>query len=323
MDEFDARATAEPDADTKALITELEARGCKELHQMSAEDVRGWFDAVIHDLALNPKPQVAATEDMMIPVSGTKIAIRLYRPEPKGAPLPALVFMHASGYVFGDLDTSDSFCRLLATGAHCMVIAVDYRRAPEYKFPGPIEDCYQAALWVAEHANEIGVDPARLAVGGESSGGTMATVVAQLAAGRGKPSLCHQVLWYPGTGSLGPTASSQNYGEGYFLENSLQAWSVGHYLNDMAQVTDPRVQPLRYDDLSAMLPCYLMTAGFDPRRDDNAKYANRLQGAGVPVTFACAESTIHGFLFMLAGLASAREAAAESITYVKDMFAGP
>jgi len=320
-DPFVAVATAEPDPDTKALIAALEARGCKELHLKSVAEARAWFDDVIADLALDPAPDLPEVEDRMIPVTGGEIAIRLYRPVPKGEALPALMCFHASGYVFGNLDTIDSFCRLMAAGAQCIVVAVDYRLAPEHKFPGPLEDSYEATLWVWEHAEELGIDPERLAVGGESSGGTMATVISQLAVERGKPDICHQLLWYPGTGSLGPTNSSENYAEGYFLEDNLQKWSVKQYLNDFSELTDPRLQPLRYDNFSKMPPCFLMTSGFDPRRDDNAKYATRLRDAGVPVTFTCVESTIHGFLFMLKKLPVARRAADKSIAYTKKMFA--
>jgi acetyl esterase len=315
-----AKATPEPDIHSKSLIAELEASGCKELHLKSVAQVRAWFDEVVHALALDPVPDLPVVEDLQVPVTDGQIAIRLYRPEPKGKALPALVCLHASGYVFGDLDTLDSFCRLMAAGAHCIVVAVDYRRAPEHKFPGPLEDCYAATLWISRHAEELGIDPKRLAVGGDSSGGTMATVMTQLAVERGEPNICHQLLWYPGTGSLGPTQSSEDYAEGYFLENSLQSWSVKQYLNDTSELTDPRVQPLRYDDLSRMPPCYLMTAGFDPRRDDNAKYATKLEEAGVPVTFTCVESTIHGFLFLLGKLPVAREAVDQSIEYTRKMF---
>lgn len=318
---FTAGATPEPCADTRQLIAELEERGCKELHLRSVDEVRSWFDEVVADLSLRPTPGVAAVEDIKIPVSGGEIGIRLYRPAPAGEKLPALVCFHASGYVFGNLDTIDDFCRLMCVGAQCIVIAVDYRRAPEHKFPGPLEDCYQAVLWISQHTDLLGIDADRLAVGGDSSGGTLATVTAKLAAERGAPRICHQLLWYPGTGSLGPTQSGEDYAHGYFLENPLQLWSVGQYLNDKSELQDPRVQPLRYDDFSNMPPCYLMTAGFDPRRDDNAKYATKLRDAGVPVTFVCVESTIHGFLFMLNRLPVARDAVNQSIDYIKKMFA--
>lgn len=318
---FTAGATEKPCVDTAALIADLEGRGCTSLHERSVDEVREWFENVIPKLALDEQPQVASVRDLSIPVRDGNIDIRIYRPTLSKEPLPAIVCLHASGYVFGGLDTIDDFCRLMADGADCVMIAVDYRRAPEHKFPGPVNDCFDAFSWVADNAAELNIDPKRIAIGGDSSGGTMAAVVSVLARDEGGPEICHQLLWYPGTGSLGPTESSEAYSFGYFLENPLQFWSVKHYLNDKAELMDPRVQPLRFDDLSNLPPCYLMTAGFDPRRDDNAKYATRLKDSGVPVTFTCVESTIHGFLFMLGKLPVAQQAVEDSIAYTKKMFA--
>ena len=221
------------------------------------------------------------------------------------------------GYVFGDLEINDDFCRLLCRDAGVLVLAVDYRRAPEHKFPTALEDCYAATMWASQNAASLGADASRMAVAGDSSGGAMATIVCQLARLRGGPAICHQFLWYPGVGSAGPSESAEKYGSGYFLQNDLMQWSMKHYLNAPEEMTDHRVQALRFEDKSGLPPAYLMTAGFDPRRDDNRIYAEQLRAAGVPVTFSCIESTIHGFLFMLGGIAVAREAAAESTDYVR------
>jgi acetyl esterase len=314
-----ARATPEPDADTQALLAHFNAEGARTLAQNSPEEVRAWIDRMVRHYALDPLPEVAAIEDFGIPGPNGEIPVRLYRPAPKdGAPLPVVVFIHLGGYVFGNLDTLDGFCRMLAKEGETLVLAVDYRRAPEHRFPVPLEDCYAATLWASEHAAEIGADPARVAVAGDSSGGAMATITCQLAKLRGKPGICHQFLWYPGVGSAGPSDSAERYGTGYFLENELMMWSMKHYLTSKEDMMDHRVQPIRFEDMSGLPPLYLMTAGYDPRRDDNLAYARRMREAGVATTFRCVESTVHGFLFMLGGIGVAREAALESAHFVRD-----
>jgi acetyl esterase len=320
---FTVRASDRPDDDTRALLRELYDRGGGELAALSVAQARAWWDREFEALALSPLPELGAIEPQTIDVDGARIGARLYRPaEGRAKHLPMLVFYHAGGYVFGTLETMDSFCRLMTAGAGCLVLAVDYRRAPEHKFPVPLEDCYQATLWAWKNAERLGADPDRIAVGGDSSGGTMATVICHLARQRGAPEICHQFLWYPGVGSAGPSQSAKQYATGYFLENDLAIWSMKHYLNDMSELTDPRVQPIRFENFEGLPPAYLMTAGFDPRRDDNARYAERLSAAGVPVSFVCIETTIHGFLFMLNGIRAAREAAAQSAEYARAAFAG-
>lgn len=318
---FVARATPLPDPDTAALLRRLNAAGAPELAQKTPQEVRAWMQAMVLDTALADPPPVAELREFRLPVEGATIGARLYRPEGDG-PLPLLVYFHAGGYVFGDLDTLDGFCRIMAHHAGCLVLSVDYRLAPEHRFPLPLEDCYQATLWVTGNAAELGADPARIAVGGDSSGGTMATVVCHLAHQRGGPAICHQFLWYPGVGSLGPTESVEAYARGYFLENDLMIWSMRNYLASPDDMTDPRVQPIRIADLSHMPPTFLMTAGFDPRRDDNQLYAEKLHAAGVPVVFDCVESTVHGFLFMLGAIGPAREAALRSAAHARAVFAG-
>lgn len=320
---FTARASDRPDDDTRAVLRELYDRGGGDLADLSPSKARSWWDRELAYLALSPQPEVGAIEHHVIEVEGARIGARLYRPTgSRTTALPLLVFYHAGGYVFGTLETMDSFCRLMTAKADCLVLAVDYRRAPEHKFPVPLEDSYQATLWAWRNAGQLGADPDRIAVGGDSSGGTMATVICQLARQRGAPKICHQFLWYPGVGSAGPSQSTELYATGYFLENDLAVWSMKHYLNDMSELTDPRVQPIRFESFDGLPPAYLMTAGFDPRRDDNARYAERLSAAGVPVTFVCIETTIHGFLFMLNGISAARQAAEQSAEYARAMFAG-
>ena len=323
---FEAKNTERLDGDSQAVVDALNAAGSPVLGQMTPGEVRDWMKANFQPYALDPTPQVAPIEQFTVPnlASGASadIPVRLYRPTvPDNDPLPILVYFHAGGYIFGDLETLDDFCRCFARDAGCLVLSVDYRRAPEHKFPAPIEDCYAATLWVAEHASELGADPKRLAVGGDSSGGTLAIVTAQLAIERGKPHICHQFLWYPGVGSEGPTESARKFAKGYFLEADLMAWSMKHYLPAGTDFNDPRIQPLKYDQLAALPPTFLMTAGFDPRRDDNLLYAQRLAEAGVAIEFRCVDSTVHGFLFMLGGIAVARDAVSQSAQYAREVFA--
>lgn len=322
-DEFVAGATPIPDADTAAFLARANAAGAPGLARQTPQEVRAWMERLVREETLDDQPALAVVEDTTIPVNDTMLNVRFYRPRPSAdGPLPLLVFFHAGGYVFGNLDTLDSFCRVMAHHAGCIVMSVDYRLAPEHRFPVPLEDCYGATLWAWENAASIGADAARIAVGGDSSGGTLATITCHLAHQRGKPAIFHQFLWYPGVGSSGPTESAEKYAKGYFLENDLMFWSMQHYLSSKDQMMDPRVQPLRIGDLSHMPPTFLMTAGFDPRRDDNAIYAQRLHDAGVPVVFECVESTIHGFLFMLKSIGTARDAAMHSASHARRVFAG-
>lgn len=320
--QFIARATPAPDSETAAFLAKWNAAGAPGLARKTPQEARGWLNWMVREETLDHPPALAEVENTTIPANGTALNVRFYRPRPLAeGPLPLLVYFHAGGYVLGDLETLDSFCRVMAHHADCIVLSVEYRLAPEHRFPVPLEDCYEATLWAWENASSIGADAARIAVGGDSSGGTLATITCYLAQQRGKPSICHQFLWYPGVGSAGPSESSEKFSKGYFLENDLMLWSMQHYLNSKEEMMDPRVQPLRIGDLSRMPPTFLMTAGFDPRRDDNAVYAQRLRDTGVPVVFECVESTIHGFLFMLKSISVARDAAMRSAAHARGIFA--
>jgi len=310
------------DHQSEKILARLDGAGVPQCADMTPAEARQWMGAFMDDMALDPLPEVAAVEELQaVGPEGNKIAIRLYRPSgaPAG-PLPILVFFHAGGYVFGSLDGLDSFCCLITREAGCLMASVDYRLAPEAKFPAAHEDAYAATCWIAAHAADIGADPDRIAVAGNSSGGTLAISVSAMALDRGGPKIRQQMLWYPGVGSAGDTASMKELAEGYFLTARLMKWSMGHYLNDASDMQNELVQPLLREDLSGLPPTFLMTAGFDPRRDDNRVYAERL-AAGVPPEFSCLDSTIHGFMFMLAGIDAAVEAATESAHYLRDAFA--
>lgn len=255
--------------------------------------------------------RVASIEDRVIAVgprtARRHIRVRTYRP--RGGPTqPCVVYFHGGGWVVGDLDTHDGVCRSLAALADCVVVAVDYRLAPEHPFPAAVEDAVAAVRHVCAHPADYGADPARVAVAGDSAGGNLAAVVCLLARDGGGPALVHQVLVYPvtDTDSAG-RASYREFAEGYYLRRDDMEWYFEQYLTD-ADRADPRVAPLRARDLSGLPPATVITAEFDPLRDEGEEYARRLADAGVPVECRRFGGMFHPF-FMLAGpLDAAREA---------------
>lgn len=332
---WSAQASPALDDDSQRAQDYLAANGGNELASRTPGEVRAWFTEHFGSFDFDDPPPVGAVEDRTVTLTHWRdgddgnggetvdLALRLYTPSaaPDG-PLPAYIHCHAGAYVAGDLDLLDSFCRLMCEGAGCLVVSVDYRRAPEAKFPLPIEDCYAAVAWLADQAGDLNIDPARIAIGGDSSGGTLATVTCRLARDRDGPAISHQLLWYPGVGSLGETESERLFGDGYFPQNSLVKWSMSQYLNDLSEAPDTRVQPIRLEDMAGLPPAFIMTAGYDGRRDANLQYAERLRDAGVPTEFWCADSTIHGFLFMLGGLSAGRAAADFSAAHLRRVFHG-
>jgi acetyl esterase len=252
-------------------------------------------------------------EDRAIPGPGGDIALRLYTPRhaPPG-PLPGMVFFHGGGFVIGDLETHDGLCRALCDGSGCRIVSVDYRLAPEHPFPAGVEDAFAATMFVARNAASFGIDADRLAVGGDSAGGTLATVTAQLARQAGGPALRFQLLIYPVAqmGSDAETASMRDNAKGYFLERESMAWFTRCYAPDPKHRGDPRLSPLACEDLSGLPPAYVVTAGFDPLHDEGRDYADALRRAGVPVAYVDYPGMIHGFFSFRGRIATAREAVA-------------
>ena len=244
-----------------------------------------------------PAPEVASQTDHQVDVAGGKIAVRVYRPEGDG-PFPCHVYIHGGGFWLGDLDMSDTFCRSVAVGAGCIVASVDYRLAPEVKFPVPTEDCYAALLWVVDHAAELDIDPSRVSVGGGSAGGNLTAVTALLARDRGGPPLVLQVLEIPVCDLTMSQPSIEENGEGYLLTRSGMEAYRDYYLADPADATNPYASPLLAPDLSGLPPALVMTCEFDPLRDEGEAYAKRLAEAGVPVTHRRWDGHFHGSLSM-------------------------
>ncbi|KEO84879.1 alpha/beta hydrolase [Tumebacillus flagellatus] len=257
---------------------------------------------------LIPPEPVHAVEDLVIPVYGGEIQIRLYRPEGTGR-MPALVFFHGGGFVLGSLQSHDDICRALANFTPCAVISVEYRLAPEYKFPTPLMDAYAAAEWVFANADDLQLDAQRIAVGGDSAGGNLATGVCRLAQERGGFRPCFQLLLYPATHLADETSSKRQFAKGYQLDDTLLHYFHQHYVHTEDEFQNPMVSPLLHaeSDLAQLPPAHVLTAECDPLRDEGEAYARKLQRAGVPCTLTRYDGMIHGFLAMGAFLDRAEE----------------
>jgi acetyl esterase len=296
------------DPQAQALLDQIQALGGPELHTLPVPEARQAMAALAE--LQGPAPDVANVENRRIPGPGGEIPVRIYTPAGSG-PFPVLVFLHGGGWVIGDLETHDGTARAVANAAGCIVVSVDYRLAPEHKFPAAAEDAYAATQWVAAHARTFGGDPARLAVGGDSAGGNLSAVVALMARDRGGPRLCCQVLIYPVTDVPGRTESYRTNGSGYLLTSEAMQWFWDHYTRGPADGENPYAAPLNARDLRGVAPALVITAEFDPLRDEAETYAARLRGAGVAVQATRYDGMVHGFFGMGAVLAAARRAVDE------------
>jgi acetyl esterase/lipase len=240
--------------------------------------------------------RVARVEDRVLPGPAGPLGIRLYTPaDAASGPLPGLIFLHGGGFVCGGLDTHDPLCRTLCAETGCRVIAVDYRLAPEHPFPAAVADAHAATLWVLERAGEIMVDPARVAIAGDSAGATLAAVVCQLVKrGQGTP-LAAQLLLCPILDWSADTPSRRDFAHGYLLDTTAMAEELACYLPAGQDMAQPQVSPLRATDLSGQPPAYIHAAEFDPLRDEAAAYAERLRAAGVAVEHTCHGGMVHLF----------------------------
>ncbi|WP_219417401.1 alpha/beta hydrolase [Pseudonocardia nigra] len=252
---------------------------------------------------------VASTEDRTVPGAEGELPARVYRPEGDG-PFPTVVFFHGGGWVIGDLDTHDNMARTVCRGTRAVVISVDYRLAPEHPFPAAVEDAVAAARWVAQHLDGLGGDD-RLAVAGDSAGGNLAAVVAQQLHADGTP-LVGQFLIYPAVDSEGEYPSRIENAEGYFLEKNTMDWFYGHYVGAWEDALDPRLSPLHHADLTGLPPAVVVTAEFDPLRDEGEAYGKALEAAGVPTDVRRYDGLIHGFFDMGAVSPAARTAVDDS-----------
>jgi acetyl esterase len=303
------------DVNIKALLDQMAQLSMPKLHEIGPQAARA---AMKTSIFRGKETPVGRIKDLTMPGPAGTIALRSYTPiDAKDVVLPGLVFFHGGGFVIGDLESHDDLCRWLCNQSGCRVVSVDYRLAPENPFPAAVEDCLAATRWVSAHAANFGIDPTRLAVGGDSAGGNLAAVVCQLAKTEG-PRIGFQLLIYPVTQLGGPeTPSMRENAKGYFLERDSMDWFTRLYCHDAAHRNDPRLSPLLAKDLTGLPPAYVITAGFDPLRDEGKAYADKLDAAGVPVTYVNYPSMIHGFFSMRSLVPKAREAVAAAAAAVR------
>jgi acetyl esterase len=297
------------DGQIQLILRALEASGQAAWFALGPVNARAELRRVSSVNASRP-PLPAMTSDLTIPGPAGVIAARQYDTAggPHSGARPALVFFHGGGFVFGDLDTHDELCRMLCVHGDVTVIAIDYRLAPEAPFPAAVEDCLVAFRWVHENATDLGVDPGRLAVGGDSAGGNLAAVISQQCALESTVGPVFQLLIYPVTDMDVVTRSSKLFGTGFILVDEDMAWFRECYA---ASAKDVRAAPLRASDVSNLPPAYIVTAGFDPLRDEGEAYAAKLADAGVPVALRRHEGLVHGFANMTAVSRTSRDAILE------------
>ncbi len=306
------------DPQMQKIVDATLALGLPPLEQMTVEQARESIRQ--RTPALGPVQEVKAVEEHHVPVAGGAIGVRLYRPSDT-RPLPALVFYHGGGWVIGDLYTHDGICRAIANAAGCVVASVDYRLAPERKYPAAFEDSYAALTWLAGHAPTLGVDSARLAVGGDSAGGNLAAAVALAVRDRRGPRLVLQLLIYPATAHSFDTVSYRENGEGYMLTREGMKWFWNHYLARPEDGRQPYASPLLAKDLGGLATALVITAEYDPLRDEGEAYAKRLAEAGVPVTNTRYPGLVHGFIRMINVLDPAKRALDEVAAALRKAFA--
>ncbi len=301
----------------RALLLMARVAGGKPLNELPVAEARR--ATVLRLPKSRTAVPVAGIADRAIPGPAGDIPIRVYTPMGAGQ-FPLLVYFHGGGFVVGSIDGADRICRTLCWGAGCIVVSVGYRLAPEHTFPAAPDDCLAATRWAGEHAAELGADPARLAVAGDSAGGNLAAVTALRIRDEGGPALRGQLLIYPVAGyHTPPTPSYLANANGYLLTRAMMIWFWGHYLNHAGEADDPRAAPLAAPDLAGLPPALVITAEFDPLRDEGERYAARLQAAGVPAVLARYDGMVHGFLLFADLFEESRRAVHEAISWLRQI----
>lgn len=313
----------------RAMRERLRRDNVPHLTTLTIEQARAADLAAVVAGAGNAEPVGEVTE-VTIPgpaVSGPAVSrpalglrLRVYRPAGTG-PWPVLVYFFGGGWSLGTLDTCDGICRMLTNAARCVTVSVGYRLAPEHKFPAAVQDCYTGTAWAASHARELGGDPARLAVGGDSSGGNLAAAVSLMARERRWPSIAHQLLVYPNTDYQACTPSMRDISDEYFFNPASVRWYWGLYLATPADGASPLASPLRAADLTGLPAATVITAEYDPLRDEGEAYAEKLTKAGVPAEVIRYDGMIHGFFTMVGVLDTARIAVLDAAQRLRQAFA--
>ncbi len=309
------------DAIVQGLLDQMAANPMPKLWEVPPAQGRELYRAMSQTL----EPQggaIGKIENLTMQGPAGQIRLRIYTPVAGGAAaLPGIVFFHGGGFVIGDLDTHDALCRSLANEAGARVVAVDYRLAPEHKFPAAVDDCFAATKWVEQNAATLGIDPNRIAVAGDSAGGNLAAVVC-LMAKKGGPRLIYQLLIYPTTQARANTESIKSFAEGYFLEKNTMDWFFDQYLTEGQDVNDWRLSPLAAADVAGVPKAYVVTAGYDPLKDEGKAYADKLNRAGVAAIYVDYPGMVHGFFNMSGVVPTAREAIAEAGKALRKAFEG-
>ena len=298
------------DPDMKTLLDQMAAAKLQSFHQMIPAAAREQMKRRV--AAGDPVP-VGRVEDRMIPGPNGEIPIRIYTPDGTG-PFGALVYFHGGGWVVGNIEMTDQPCRMITKAAGCVTVSVDYRLAPEHKFPAGPEDCYAATKWVADNATALGCDPSRIAVGGTSAGANLAAAVALMARDRSAPNVAYQLLVYPATRRELDTPSHKQFAtDGYYiLSRADMEWFWGHYLASEADAANPYACPARAKSLAGLPPALVITAEFDPLRDEGESYAARLREEGVATVLKRYDGVTHGFFGMPSVVEKSRVAIAEA-----------
>lgn len=314
MTAIEPTSTPEPDPGVQSFLDLYESMDLPELHELSVQEARQAHGQIA---ALDPGIDLPTVEDQKLETPRGEVPVRFYDPrdgthgdsreetsedsrEETHEDDPLIVFFHGGGWVVGSIDTHDGACRKLAEETGYPVLSVDYGLAPERPFPEGLWDCYGTVEWVASNADEMGVDSERVVLAGDSAGGNLATATALLSRDRGGPEIAYQVLVYPATGNTYETDSFREFSDGYFLTGETIAWFTDHYFESFIDLGNVYAMPRQAHDLSDLPPATVITAGFDPLRDDGAAYARRLRDAGVEVSYENYEGLIHGFFNMIA-----------------------
>jgi acetyl esterase/lipase len=307
------------DPQAQVYLDRLAALGMSPIGELPVAEARGAMEATAAEL-FGPTDPVGSVMDQAVPGPAGPIRMRIYEPPGDGRDRPLLTYFHGGGWVVCSLDTHEGICRALARRTPCVVASVDYRLAPEHRFPAAVEDAWAATAWLAEHAASLGADPDRIAVGGDSAGGNLAAVVALRARDRGLP-LAFQLLVYPVCDDDLERPSYREYASGYGLTRDGMRSYWHHYLGpDRGRGSDPEASPLRAEKLAGVAPALVLTAEFDPLRDEGEEYARALERAGVAVTLSRYDGLIHGFYRMPAVIDRAQLAHDESAGALRAAF---
>ncbi len=307
--------------DPRFQFLAAQARGMPAMSTLTAQEGRAGAAQGMAMLAAAAEPGVQ-TENLSVPGGEGEVKARAYCPADQDPEAPLLVYAHMGGGVIGDLETHHAFCSILAKLARCAVLSVDYRLAPEHKFPAGLEDMLAAWRWARDNTARFGVEGGRLAIAGDSMGGNFAAILCQEMKRGGEPQPVLQLLVYPAVDVASETQSMTTYADAYPLSRETMNWFMDHYMSPQDDPADPRLSPIRFEDLTGLAPAIVVTAGFDPLVDQGEAYARRLKAAGVPVLYRCYDALGHGFTAFGGAIPPADIACREIAGLVRQGFEG-